>query len=131
MTKYAGLSIVCNIDNSAGSPVNISNDVNAHNTSIKIGEQDVTGLDKTAIERLQLLEDFEATVSGNGLASSTTRAVFETNTNARTLVIDFPDSATMTVEVMIFGYTLTRGADGGITWSTSLKLCNGTKVAWS
>lgn len=131
MTKFSGLPVTVNLDDNGGTPVDISNDVNNHTCNITIGEQDVTGLDKSAIERLQLLQDFEATVNGNGLASSATRAVFQTIGGARTLVIDFPDSATLTVEVMIFNYQLTRGGDGGITWSASLKLCNGTAPAWS
>lgn len=131
MAKFAGLGMAVTLDNSAGNPVTISNDVASITLGDTSGEQDVTGVDKSAMERLQLLSDSQVTLNGNGWPSSTTFAVFSNRANSRTLVIDFPDSGTYTVEVMIFGFSPSRGADGAVTWSADLKLCNGTAGAWS
>jgi hypothetical protein len=123
--------MVYTLDDSGGSGVAITNDVGTITLNTTRGEQDVTGLDKSAMERLQLLEDSDVTMGGNGLPSSATRAVFQNLANARTLVIDYPDSATATVEIMLFAYNIQRGQDGGISWTANGKLCNGTALAWS
>lgn len=131
MTKYTGLAMTITLDDSGGSGVNISNDVGTITHKTSRGEQDVTGANVSAMERLQLLEDSEFTLGGNGLPSSTTRAVFQNMANTRTLVFDYADSATATVEVYIFDYSINRGQDGGMSWSATLKLANGTALAWS
>ncbi|MGE3448688.1 MAG: hypothetical protein AB7H92_14035 [Microbacteriaceae bacterium] len=131
MAKYTGLAMTVTLDDSGGSGVNITNDVSTITHKTSRGEQDVTGADKSAMERLQLLEDSEFTLGNNGFPSSTTRAVFENMANTRTLVLDYPDSATATIETYIFDYSINRGQDGGLSWSATLKLANGTKLAWS
>ena len=133
MAKFAGLAMSMTLDDSGGSSAtNISNDVASITLSDTRGEQDITGIDKSAMERLQLLADTDITLTGNGWPSSATLAVLATNMSAaRTLVLNWPDSGTYTVEVMIFSFGPTRGADGGITWTANLKLSNGTAGAWS
>jgi hypothetical protein len=131
MAKFAALAMSIDMDNSAGTPVTISNDVATISLTDSRGEQDVTGLDKSAFERLQLLADSQVTLGGNGWPSSATMAVFTNMANSRTLVLNWPDSGTYTVEVMIFGFSPSRGADGAATWSCDLKLSNGTAGAWS
>lgn len=131
MTKYAGLAMTYTLDDSGGSPVAITNDVGSITVDTTVGEQDVTGLDKSAMERLQLLEDSVVTMGGNGFPSSATRAVFNTLTGSRTLAIGWPNSATATVELYLYKYNLSRGQDGGVTWQAEGRLNNGTKLAWS
>lgn len=131
MAKFAGFPMTYTLDNSAGAGVAITNDVGTITLNTTRGEQDVTGLDKSAMERLQLLEDTDVTMGGNGFPSSATRAVFNNLSNDRTLVIGYPDSATATVEIQLFSFNVQRGQDGGISWTVNGKLCNGTKLAWS
>lgn len=131
MAKYAGFAITYTLDDSGGSGVDISNSIGSITLNTTRGEQDVTGLDKSAMERLQLLEDSEVTMGGNGFPPSATRAVFENLSNSRTLVIDYPDSATATVEILLFSYNINRGQDGSLTWEATGRLANGTKLAWS
>lgn len=131
MAKFAGFPITYTLDDSGGSGVDISNSIGTITMKTTRGEQDITGLDKSAMERLQLLEDSEVTFGGNGFPPSAHRAVFENMSNSRTLVIDYPDSATATVEVMLFDYTINRTQDGGLAWQAVARLCNGTKLAWS
>jgi hypothetical protein len=132
MTKFAGLSVVVNVDNTAGSPVNVSNDVSSISSNGSIGEQVVTGLDKTAEERIQLVEDVEYVLAGRGVASAATRAVlWENLRTTRTVTIDLPDSATVAAEVFFYGFQWGRADDGAFTWSTTMRLNNGTAPAWS
>lgn len=131
MVKYSGLSLTFTIDNSAGSGQTITNDVGSFTVNTTKGEQDVTGLDKTAMERLFLLEDCEVTFGGNGFPSSTTVGVFSDMDTARTLVIGYPNSNTLTLEVIITGFTVTRNQDGGMTWQGTARLSDGTKPAWT
>lgn len=132
MTKYAGLSVVVNVDNTGGTPVNCSNDISSINLQIPVGEQVTTGLDKTAEERLQLLQDATVTLAGRGLPSSATRAVlFEALGTTRTVTIDYPDSATVSFEAFLYNLQIQRGDDAAITWSVDAKLNNGTAAAWS
>ena len=132
MAKFAGLSVTVNIDNTGGTPVNCSNDISSIQLNVPVGEQVVTGLDKTAEERLQLLQDVGCTFSGRGLPSSASRAVvFEALGTSRTITIDFPDSATCSFEAFLYNLQIGRGDDGSMTWSVEAKLNNGTALAWS
>ena len=132
MAKFSGLSTSVLIDNTGGTPVDVSNDVSSINLNIPVGEQIVTGLDKTGEERLQLLQDATVTFGGRGLASSATRAIlFEALGTQRTVTINFPDSATVAFEAFLFNPSISRGDDGGITWSVEARLSNGTVAAWS
>lgn len=132
MAKFAGMPVTITIDNTGGSGINVSNDVSSFDLNVPVGEQVVTGVDKSAEERLQLLQDFSATLKGRGLASSATRAVlFEALGTTRTLVIDLPDSATCTAEVFLYNLQISRGEDATITWSVECRLNNGTALAWS
>lgn len=132
MTKYAGLSMTLSIDNTGGTPVAITNDVGTVDLDVPVGELDVTGLDKPAIERLQLLQDVNLTIGGNGLPDAATRAViFEAQGTTRTVAIGFPNSADAGFEAFLFGYKISRGQDGGINWTCNLKLNNGTALAWT
>lgn len=132
MAKFAGLSVVVSIDNTGGTPVDVSNSISNISMKGSIGEQVVTGLDKSAEERLQLIEDGEYTISGRGYPPSAHRAVlWENLRTTRTLTIDLPDSATCTAEVFFFGLNIGRGDDASATWDLTMKLNNGTAPAWS
>lgn len=132
MAKFAGLSVVLNVDNTSGTPVNVSNDVMTISHKGSIGEQVVTGLDKTAAERLQLLEDAEYTITGKGIPSSASRVVlWENLRTTRTMTVDFPDSATLSYEVFFYDLQISRGEDAGADWSLTMRLNNGTAPAWS
>jgi len=132
MAKFAGMPVTISVDNVGGSPVDVSNSIMTIGYKGSVGEQIVTGADKTAQERLQLLEDFELTLAGKGIPPSAHRAVlWEDLQTSRTVTIDFPDSATVTAEVFFFGLDINRGDDAGADWSLSTKLNNGTAPAWS
>ena len=64
MAKESGLGMTLAIDDSGGSARTISNDITNFDFAIPRAVQDVTGLDKSGMERLLLLADFSIGVTG-------------------------------------------------------------------
>jgi len=95
-------------------------------------QADVTKLvDKSAMERLQLLADF--TVSGTTVFNPTSNAehdVFKNLANARTITM-VHSSQTLANEAMITSASLTRSASGELTRSVSASLSDGTVPTWA
>jgi hypothetical protein len=123
-----------NVDNSAGSAQDIRNDVTNLDWSMPRGVQDVTGIDKSAIERLLLLADFSGTMNGvfddgANLAHAVLKTVSSTSVN-RTIGIVI-SGQTLNNECLITDYALTRAQSGEFTWSAPFSLADGTTPAWS
>ena len=79
MAKESGLGMSVIIDDSGGSARTISNDITTIDISTPREEQDITGLDKSARERLLLLADFTVSISGVfNDASNMSHDVFKT-----------------------------------------------------
>lgn len=134
MAKQSGLGYAVSVDDSAGAVKVISNDVTNFSFSTPRGVQDVTGVDKSAIERLLLLADFSITLNGvHNNAASLSHAVFKTVSSSSvnrttTLVIS---GQTLANEVLYSDYATTRGQDGSLTWSAPGVLADGTVPTWS
>jgi len=109
---------------------NISNDVTSVNVDTPYGDQDITGLDKSAVERLLLRADCTGTLNGVfNTASSMSHATLKTP-GSKTFVIAYP-GATLTFTAVTTNYAVTMGTDGSLTWSTNWGLSSGTAAAWS
>lgn len=138
MAKASGIGqTTLSVDNSSGTPVAIKNDVNSWSFSTPIAIQDVTGLDKFAIERLQLLRDFSITLNGTWDSTTSTTNVHAclstitaSSSPARTTTIVI-NAATMTNEVLYTDYAINRAASGELTWTAPGVLADGTIPAWS
>lgn len=135
MAKETGLGWTAfSVDDSSGSVCTILNDVTSLQFSTPRGVQDVTGLDKSAYERLLLLADFSVTPSGVfNDAASQSHAVFKTvpsTSVARTTTITI-SGQTLAPEVLYTDYSLNRGADGSLTFTAPGVLANGTVPTWS
>src|SRR6187402_845891 len=81
MAKEPGIGwTTCSIDDSGGSLQAIINDVTSLQFATPRGVQDTTGLDKSAMERLLLLADFSATLTGvfNDAATTGAHTVLKT-----------------------------------------------------
>lgn len=132
MAKESGLGwTTCSIDNSAGVLKAIVNDV----TSVEYGTpravQEVTGLDKSAIERIHLLADYQAQFSGVfNDATDFSHDVFKVLDNVRTVTLAV-SGQTLSTECLLTDYPLSRGDDGSLTWEVPAVLANGTVPAWS
>ena len=134
MAKETGLGMTCTIDDSGGSGRAITNDVTRVDHSIPIATQDVTGLDKSAMERLLLLRDFSVTVNGVfNDASNMSHDVFKTiasTTATRTTVLAISGQS-LTNECFFTDYALSRGSDGSLTYTSTGVLSNGTVPTWA
>ena len=65
MAKTTGLGVTTlSVDDSGGTVRDIRNDITSFNFATPRGVQDVTGIDKSAMERLLLLADFSITLNG-------------------------------------------------------------------
>ena len=94
MPKESGLGFSAIVDDSSGSARTISNDITNLDFSTPREEQDITGLDKSARERLLLLADFSVTFNGVfNDASNMSHDVFKTvpsSSVARTVTMQSP-----------------------------------------
>lgn len=136
MTKSTGLGwTTFSVDDSGGTARAIINDVTDLDFATPRGVQDVTGLDKSAIERLLLLADFSCTPKGvwNPGATTTAHAVFSTvpsTSVARTTTIVI-SAKTLANEVLFTDYSLSRAQSGEFTWQAPGVLADGTVPTWS
>jgi hypothetical protein len=137
MAKVSGLTFLVNVDDSGGTPRDISNDITSFDFDTPRGTQDITGLDKSAVERLLLLADGTCTIKGVvNTAANKSHDVFKTvptqaGTITRTVVFGLSTGGTLTMEMVFTGYSWSRGEDGSLTWSAPGSLANGTAPAWS
>ena len=122
------------IDDSGGSARTISNDITGLSWSIPRNVQDVTGVDKAAIERLLLLADLSATYDGVfNDASNMSHDVFKTVGSAsvaRTVTLVM-SGQTLASEQLLTDYPLTRASSGELTFSVPGVLQSGTAPTWS
>jgi hypothetical protein len=134
VAKEGGLGFSVAVDDSGGTPRTISNDVTNLTISTPRGVQDVTGVDKSAIERLVLLADMSVTLNGvfddgTNLAHTVFRTVPSTSV-ARTTTLSI-SGQTLPGELLYTDYGLTRGQDGSLTWSAPGVLADGTVPTWA
>jgi|SRR5882757_9636121 len=133
MAKISGLGwTTMSVDNSGGTPVDIRNDCTDLNFATPRATQDITGIDKSAFERLLLLADFSITLNGvfnTATSHSVLKTVPSTSVN-RTTSIGIA-SQTLANECVYTDYALTRASSGEFTWTTTGVLSDGTVPTWS
>ena len=134
MAKESGIGMSIAVDDSGGSARTISNDITDFSLSTPRNTQVVTGLDKSAEERLQLLADFTCTINGVfDDAATVAHAVFATvpsSSVARTVTI-VVSGQTLPNETFFNDYALTRAASGELTFSAPGTLTGGTVPTWA
>ena len=134
MAKESGIGMSVAVDDSGGSARTISNDITDFSFSTPRGVQDITGLDKSAHETLQLLADFSITLNGVfDDASNVAHAVFSTvpsSSVARTVTITISGQS-LPNETFFNDYSLSRSATGELTWSCPGVLAGGTVPTWA
>ena len=122
------------VDDATGDPDDIREDVTNLSFATPRGVQDVTGIDKSAMERLLLLADMS--VDFNGVfddATDKAHEVFRTvpsTSVARTTTLTV-SGQTLAAEMLYTDYSLTRAADGALTWQAPGVLANGVVPTWS
>jgi hypothetical protein len=135
MAKESGIGFSVTLDDSSGAGQDISNDVTNLSLNTTQGMQDITGLDSTAIERLGLLRDGEVALSGvfndaAGQSHAVLKDYYATTGGARTMALAV-SGQTLSMEMLIENYNLTRGTDGSLTWTATARLQSGTTPTWS
>lgn len=133
MAKESGIGMTVTIDDANGSGVAITNDITNLTFNTTRGVQDVTGLDKTGMERLLLHSDFTLSLSfvyNDDAVSAWTVFNTFTDNDTRTVVI-VHSGKTMTAECVLTSVAWARNADGSFGGTAELALANGTSAAWS
>ena len=135
MAKVTGLGATIAVDDSGGTARTISNDISNYSQSTPRGVQDITGVDKSAMERQLLLADYQLTLNGlvNTTASTGSHAVFRTvpsTSVARTVTITVA-SQVLASEILFSDYNLTRAQDGSLVFTAPGALADGTVPTWA
>lgn len=140
MAKTSGVGITAlTLDDSSGTARSCINDIGDFQISTPRAVQDVTGVDKAAIERLLLLADASFTFNGffNDAATTGLHSVAKSvpSTSVQRLVVititGTVGANTLSCECMFTDYALTRGQDGALTVSIPAVLSNGTAPTWA
>jgi hypothetical protein len=134
MAKESGLGMSVIIDDSAGSARTISNDITSIDISTPREESDITGLDKSAHERLLLLADFSVSISGVfNDASNMSHDVFKTvsSTSVARTTTSAVSGQTLPGELFYTDYAVARGGDGSLVWSSPGALAGGVVPTWA
>jgi hypothetical protein len=135
MAKQSGLGDYIAVDDSGGSARDLSNDITGYSVNVPQNLFEITGIDKSAMERLVGLGD--GTVSLNGVfnsASNKSHDVFKTRTGTRTFDLrvggNTSSNPKLTMEMLVTEYNIERGDDGALTWTAGLSLQSGTTPTW-
>lgn len=126
MAKVSGLTTSLTVASN-----DISNDVTSLTVDTPYGVQDITGLDKSAMERLLLRADCTGTATGVFNTSANKSHATLKTPGSKSTVIVFPGPATLTFTAVWTNYALSMGADGSLVWSCNWALSSGTAAAWT
>jgi hypothetical protein len=135
LAKSTGLAwSALTVADSGGTSRDIRNDFTEVSFSTPRGIQDVTGIDKSAHERLLLLADF--TFSPKGVfnpSANMSHAVFSTvpSTSVNRLVVITVNGTNLQGNLLFSDYALSRSATGELTFTTKGDLADGAVPTWS
>lgn len=133
MAKGTGIGwTTFNVDDAAGTPRGLRSCTTNLDFSMPMNTSEVTGLDKSGMERLGLLRDLSGTISGVfDPGANLSHAVFSGDlTVIRTWGIGH-SGVTLSAEVLLTDYALTRAASGEFTTSVPFVLADGTVPTWA
>lgn len=135
MAKQSGLGwTTFSVDDSGSTARDIRNDVTGLQFATPRGVQDITGLDKSAYERLLLLADFSITPTGVfNPSANLSHAVFSTVPSSsvnRTVSIGV-GGVTLACETLFTDYQIQRAQSGELTWTAPGVLADGAVPTWA
>lgn len=135
MAKQSGLAwTTLSVDDAAAAAQDIRNDVTEFDFATPRAVQDVTGVDKSAMERLLLLADFSINLSGVfNSAANKSHAVFSTvpSTSVLRTVSLGIGGKTLPNECLFSDYQIKRASGGELTWQAPGVLADGTVPTWA
>jgi len=134
--KISGLGGSVSVTDASSSAQTITDDITNWTLSTPRAVQDVTGVGKSANERLLLLADASLTLNGVfDDASNMSHAVFSTipSTSVTRAVVLIPtsDNPQITINALLTDYQLTRAATGELTFQVPGSLADGTVPTWA
>ena len=133
MAKVTGLGwTTLSTDDAAAALQDIKNDITNFDFSTPYNTQEVTGVDKSAMERLALLADFSGTLNSvfNPSANRIHAVMSGDLRVVRTLTL-VASGKTLNNEVLYTDYALTRAAGGEFTAQHPFVLADGTTPTWT
>lgn len=133
MSKETGLGwTTLDVDDQLGAAQDIRSDVNSFNFATPRSTLDVTGIDKSAMERLQGLADFsiELSFTFDDATSDSVHDCFADLSGIRTVSL-VVSGQTLNNECLFTDYSYNRGTDGSLTGSAPAVLADGTVPTWS
>jgi len=137
MAKSTGMGwTTLSVDDSAGTLTDMKNDCTNLSFSTPRGVQDVTGVDKSAMERLLLLADMSLTLNMvfNPTGSHLLFRTVPSTSVAREFTLTVGGvslGVTGTPTLLFTDYSLTRAQDGSLTSTAPGVLANGVVPTWS
>ena len=134
MTKASGMGMTISIEDADGTARAIGNDIVSATFNTTRGVQDITGLNKSAMERLLLLNDFNLNVTAvwNPGATPSMHAVFSTPADNDTReVIIVVGGKTLTAECVMTDVAWSRPSDGSFGATATFLLADGAAAVWS
>jgi hypothetical protein len=134
-TKTSGLGwTTLTVQDASGTAQDIRTDNTNLSFSTPRGVQDITGIDKSAHERLLLLADFSIELDGVfDPGANMAHDVFKTvsSTSVIRQVVIAVAGADLTVNCLFSDYAITRAAAGELTWKAPGALADGTVPTWT
>ena len=136
MAKISGLGDYFAVDTSGGALKDISNDVTSLGVNVGQNLMDITGLDKSAMERLIGLADGSFAVAGVfNPSANQAHSVFSNRSGTRTATYaiggNTQGNSVLSMECLVGDYNQNRTADGMVSFTATLSLSNGTTPTWS
>ena len=135
MSKTSGLGwTTLSVDDASGTPQAIKNDFTSVEISTPREVWEITGIDKSAKERLLLLADFSVKMSGVfNPGANASHSVFKTvpSTSVTRTVSLGVAGQSLSAEVLFGDYPLKRDDAGKLTFDVTGMLADGTVPVWS
>lgn len=134
MAKTTGVAFTTlSVDDSGGTARDLRNDFTSFDYAMPVDMQDITGLDKSAMERIALLSDFTININGVvNTAANQSHDVFKNITGgvARTVTIGHA-SVSLPNECLFSDYRMNRPQNGELTFTVAGVLSDGTVPTWA
>lgn len=134
MSKQTGLGwTTASVDNASAVLKDIKNDITNLDIATPYNQQETTGIDKYAVERLQLLADVSGTLNCvfNPSADRSHAVLGEGDMRVQRTLSLTVGGKSLSNEVLFTDYALTRAAGGELTTASPFVLADGTVPTWA
>jgi hypothetical protein len=134
--KLSGLGGSVSIADASAVAQTITDDVTNWTLSTPRAVQDVTGVGKSANERILLLADISVTYNGvfddaSNMSHEVFSTVPSTSVARANVLIPTSDNPELPFNALFTDYNLTRAATGELTWQAPGVLADGTVPTWT